>query len=722
MGFGPGEGAVPCCGGALAIFTCDTTPGVATGTADANASMGAAVTAIADGSGAGVRGTCVATADGLGEGADVGGTLIATAIVDAGALVGTCSGSGAAVTEITACVGTGLGASEFTGAGVGFGGAVGANFASSCSTRGCDGASRGRAARGGFGRTAAWGTGGVTFTARAGALEGTGRVLTVTITPPEVDSGDCCDDDVATENKKNAMRTCTSAEVKKLTAVRSGRCRSNGSRLKRRSLRELSRTSLEPMEKIQKRTKIVATLGPASREPDVIRSLVLSGANVFRLNFSHGTPKEHGQTIDSIRKIAADLNQHIAVLQDLPGPKVRTGKFADGQTSVVLERGAPFTITTEDVPGTSQRVSVSYRDLPADVAVGTRLYLQDGAITLRILDKSATQIETTVEVGGDLRPQQGINYPDGTLNIEAVSDRDLEFLAFGLEKEVDYVAVSFVRSAEDINRVKQFMQERGKNAHVLAKIEKHEALDDIENIIAAADGIMVARGDLGIEIPLEQVPMIQKDLIARCNRASKPVVTATQMLESMTFNSRPTRAETTDVANAILDGTDAVMLSGETARGQYPIEAVRVMAEIAREVEKHYPHETLQLRRLEGASRSIATSIAEAATRSSAELNLPYIVTGTTTGNAAHHISAFRPKAHIVALTPVPEVARRLALLWGIESILIERYSSIDVLLHITEQRMLAEGLVARRDCIAFTTGMPVGKGGTNLLKIHEIA
>jgi pyruvate kinase len=337
------------------------------------------------------------------------------------------------------------------------------------------------------------------------------------------------------------------------------------------------------------------------------------------------------------------------------------------------------------------------------------------------LDKSATEIRTTIEVGGDLRAQQGINYPDGPLNISAVSDRDLEFLAFGLKHDVDYVAVSFVKSAEDVHRVKTFIQDRGKGTHVLAKIEKHEALEDIDNIVEAADGIMVARGDLGIEVPLERVPLIQKDLIARCNRASKPVITATQMLESMTFAPRPTRAEAADVANAILDGTDAVMLSGETARGEYPIETVRVMAGIAREVEKEYPYEVLQLRRLEGATRNIATSIAEAATRSSAELNLPFIVTGTTTGNAAHHISAFRPNARIIALTPVPEVARRLALLWGVESLLIERYSSIDVLLHITEQRMIAEGLVSHGDCIAFTTGMPVGGGGTNLLKIHQI-
>jgi pyruvate kinase len=494
------------------------------------------------------------------------------------------------------------------------------------------------------------------------------------------------------------------------------------SRLKRRSLRGFSRKRLERMEKIQKRTKIVATLGPATRDPEVIRALVVAGANVFRLNFSHGTPDDHLQNIKSIRTIAKDLKQHIAILQDLPGPKVRTGKFGDSIASVHLENGQPFVLSTQDIPGSKEAVSVSYHDLPADVSVGSRIYLQDGAIRLRIMDKTATEIHTTVEVGGDLRAQQGINYPDGPLNISAVSDRDLEFLAFGLKHDVDYVAVSFVKSADDIHRVKTFIQDHRKGTHVLAKIEKHEALEDIDNIIEAADGIMVARGDLGIEVPLEQVPMIQKDLIARCNRASKPVVTATQMLESMTFNSRPTRAETTDVANAILDGTDAVMLSGETARGNYPTEAVRVMAEIAREVEKSYPHELLQLRRLEGATRNIATSIAEAATRSSAELDLPYIVTGTTTGNAAHHISAFRPKAQIIALTPVPEVARRLALLWGIESILIERYNSIDVLLHIMEQRMLSEGLVQRGDCVAFTTGMPVGGGGTNLLKIHEIA
>lgn len=615
-----------------------------------------------------------------------------------------------------------MGAAELTGAGVGLGGPLGVFFASSCRTRGCGGAERGCAASVGLGTTGACGGGTATRCASTGAAFCGVVRLTVTISLPANDSGEaCCDDDVAAEKKKYAKSACKRSDAKKLAANRSGRRLSRASRFKRRRLRDFSRNRLEPMEKIQKRTKIVATLGPASRDPEILRALVVAGANVFRLNFSHGTPEDHGQAIKAIRAIAKELKQHIAILQDLPGPKVRTGKFSDGVASIKLERGQPFLLTTHDIAGSTEGVSVSYRDLPADVAVGNRIYLQDGAIMLRILEKTATDIRTTVEVGGELRAQQGINYPDGPLNIAAVSDRDLEFLDFGLKNGVDYVAVSFVKSADDIHRVKQFIQERGKNAQVLAKIEKHEALEDLDNIVAAADGIMVARGDLGIEVPLERVPMIQKDLIARCNRASKPVVTATQMLESMTFNPRPTRAEATDVANAILDGTDAVMLSGETARGQYPIETVRVMAEIAREVEKEYPHEVLQLRRLEGATRNIATSIAEAATRSSAELQLPYIVTGTTTGNAAHHIAAFRPKARIIALTPVPEVARRLALLWGTESILIERYSSIDVLLHITEQRMLSEGLVTHGDCIAFTTGMPVGAGGTNLLKIHQI-
>jgi pyruvate kinase len=492
--------------------------------------------------------------------------------------------------------------------------------------------------------------------------------------------------------------------------------------IERRSLPTIPHKAVALMESIlQKRTKIVATVGPASRDPAILRSLFVSGANVLRLNFSHGTPDEHGLVIESARAISAELGLHTALLQDLPGPKVRTGPLADGVSSVRLERGARFVVSAEPMAGTQAGVSTTYRDLPADVAIGKRLYLQDGQIALLIVGKSANEIETTVEFGGDLRATQGINYPDGSLNIPSVTQRDLEFLEFGLEHGVDYVAVSFVRSAEDVERVKAFMAERNKRVPVIAKIEKHEALAQLDGIIAAADGIMVARGDLGIEIPIETVPIVQKEIIAKCNRASKPVITATQMLESMIASPRPTRAEATDVANAILDGTDAVMLSGETALGIYPTEAVRTMAQIAREVEKHYPHASLRDRRLENFEPTIASSIAEAATRASAELKVPYIVTGTTTGNTAHHIAAFRPEARIVALTPEPQVARRLALLWGTESLIIDHYSSIEVLLYMTERRMVHEGLVGPGDLIAFTTGMPVGSGGTNVLKIHQI-
>jgi pyruvate kinase len=470
-----------------------------------------------------------------------------------------------------------------------------------------------------------------------------------------------------------------------------------------------------------KRTKIVATVGPASREPAILRSLLVSGTNVLRLNFSHSTPEEHATVIKDARALSSDLGFHIAILQDLPGPKVRTGPLSDGSASVRLNRGSKFTLTTRDVAGTSDAVSVSYPDLPSDVAIGKRIYLQDGQIALRIAGKSATDIVTTVESGGDLRSLQGINYPDGSLNLHSVTDRDLEFLAFGLEHDVDYVAISFVRSAEDVRIVKAFIADRGKDVPVLAKIEKHEALLDIDAIVDEADGIMVARGDLGIEVPLETVPLIQKDLIARCNRAGKPVVTATQMLESMISSPRPTRAETTDVANAILDGSDAVMLSGETARGAYPTEAVRTMAEIARAVEEQYPHLAMRERCLEGRRPSIARSIAAAATRAADELRMPFVVTGTTTGHTAHHIAAFRPGARIVALTPNENVARRLALLWGTESLLIEPYDSVDTLLEITEERMTQAGLVRSGDLIAFTTGMPAGAGRTNLLKIHQI-
>jgi pyruvate kinase len=471
-----------------------------------------------------------------------------------------------------------------------------------------------------------------------------------------------------------------------------------------------------------KRTKIVATIGPASRDPAMLRAFLHAGVNVVRLNFSHGTHEDHGIVIDETRRLARELGIHVAVLMDLPGPKVRTGGLnGNGSGSVKLAPGAPFTLTTRSVPGDGTCVSVNYAGLPHDVEVGKRIYLADGTIALRIEGKDDSDIATRVEVGGDLRAQQGINYPEGSLAIESVTDRDFEHLQFGIEREVDWVGISFVRSANDIIRVKDFIRERGADIPVVAKIEKHEALDGIDEIMRVTDAIMVARGDLGVEIPLEKVPLVQKDLIARANRASKPVITATQMLESMISSPRPTRAEATDVANAILDGTDAVMLSGETARGAYPLEAVEVMATIAREVEHQYPHGALKARRLEQAEIGVGEMIAEAAARATEYLDLKLIVVGTTTGNTARYVSSFRPGARIVALTPLEAVARQMALVWGVEAMVSQQYRYIETLIEIAEQRVLTEGYAHTGETIAITSGMPVGAGGTNVLKIHQI-
>jgi pyruvate kinase len=474
-----------------------------------------------------------------------------------------------------------------------------------------------------------------------------------------------------------------------------------------------------------KRTKIVATIGPASRDPAMLRALFLAGVNVVRLNFSHGTHEEHATVIADVRRVAAELHLHIAILQDLPGPKVRTGRYAPGIESIVLENGAPLILTTETVAGTAERISVSYAGLAADVEVGKRIYLADGAIALRIESIAGNDVHTRVEVGGVLRALQGINYPDGSLDIAAVTERDFEHLAFGIEQGVDWVAVSFVRSSADIGRVRAFMAERGAHIPIIAKIEKHEALEDIENILLVTDAIMVARGDLGIETPLERVPIVQKDLIVRANRASKPVITATQMLESMTTSPRPTRAEATDVANAILDGTDAVMLSGETARGDYPLEAVSVMATIARAVEEAYPHTAIRRLRAEdadpGAGDRIATSIAEAAVRIADRLNLGLIVTPTSTGNTARYVSTYRPRARVIGMTPFDAVARRMALCWGVESLVVPPYPDIDALISVAEERVVAEGLARSGETIVITSGMPVGTGGTNLLRVHRL-
>jgi pyruvate kinase len=454
----------------------------------------------------------------------------------------------------------------------------------------------------------------------------------------------------------------------------------------------------------------------------MLRKLFSAGVNVVRLNFSHGSHPEFSAIIADVRKISKELGLHVAVLQDLPGPKVRTSRLAEGLDIIRLAPETLFELTTSPRLGTTSGVGVNYPGLVEDVEPGKKIFLADGAIQLRLLEKTAPdRVLTRVEVGGNLRGNQGVSYPDGTLNIPAVTDRDFEHLAFGVEAGVDWVAISFVRSPEDVLRVKKFIADHGRDIPVIAKIEKHEALECIDEIVEVADAIMVARGDLGIEIPLEQVPLVQKDLIARANRAAKPVITATQMLESMIYNPRPTRAEANDVANAILDGTDAVMLSGETALGSHPLEAVQVMATIASEVERKYPHHDVRERRLAGAVATQGTSISDAAERVAEQLGIGFIVTGTSTGNTARLISSFRPRARIIALTPFPEIARRMSLVWGIEPLIVKKYHHFERLIEIAEAQMLQKGLLGSGDHFVLFSGMPIGEGGTNVLKIHTL-
>jgi pyruvate kinase len=454
----------------------------------------------------------------------------------------------------------------------------------------------------------------------------------------------------------------------------------------------------------------------------MLRKLIEAGLDVARLNFSHGSHESHAQTIDRIRAASHDAGRPVAILADLPGPKVRTGPFREGITEIKLEPGRPFALRIDGAAGDEDGVPVTYAGLVDDVREGGMVYLADGAIALRVRSKNQSEIQTEVVVGGELRERQGIAYPDGTLNIGAVTPEDLQHLAFAIGKGVDLVAVSFVRAAQDLHEVRAFARDRGSDVPLIAKIERREALDAIDEIVDAADGIMVARGDLGISIPLENVPRTQKDLIRRANRACKPVITATQMLESMIDSLRPTRAEAADVANAILDGTDAVMLSAETARGEHPIEALATMARIAEATELDYPHRTIGGRPLEAARRSMSLSIAEAAVGCAQELGITWIVTGSTSGNTARSIASFRPSAGIVALTPVPAVAYRLAVVWGVDPVLVDPYEDFEAFIPIAERHVREHGLVAEGDAIVITSGMPVGAGRTNVLKLHRVS
>lgn len=467
------------------------------------------------------------------------------------------------------------------------------------------------------------------------------------------------------------------------------------------------------------RTKIVATIGPASRDPEVFEGLVAAGLSVARLNFSHGTHEEHAAVITMVRETAARLGRTVAVLQDLAGPKIRTGPMA--AAGVVLEPGAPFTLTNRDVPGDGRIVGLTWPDLPRNVHHGDRLLLADGALELLVESASDTEIHCTVVVGGLLTSNKGINLPDRSLSAPILTEKDKADLAFGLELGVDLVAVSFVRSAHDLQSVRSLCVRHGHpDMPLIAKIEKHEALANIDAIVAVADGIMVARGDLGVEIPIERVPRAQKLLINKANRAGKPVITATQMLRSMVDSPRPTRAEATDVANAILDGTDAVMLSEETAIGQYPVEAVKTMQRLAADVEETFPHGQWMRRfPCEGRDCTTEEAVSQVAVELAEDVGATAIITCTYGGTTARMVAKRRPLPSILAVTPNPATARRLAVLWGVRPLMVQVEETFEAIERAAIARALQEGVVQPGERLVITAGLPFHvQGVTNLIKV----
>jgi len=445
--------------------------------------------------------------------------------------------------------------------------------------------------------------------------------------------------------------------------------------------------------------------------------MIKGGMNVARLNFSHGNHREHKEKIRIIRSVSDELDHPVAILQDLAGPKIRVGVLPE--PGVRLEAGQTFTLTSQNVEGTRDRVSVSYPSLPEEVEPGDRILLSDGSIELVVQGKSQFEVSCQVVTGGLLTSHKGLNLPTGTIKAPAFTDADREDLLFGVKNGVDFVALSFVRTAEDILRAKEVIHQRKEDIPVIAKIERHEALDYIDEIIGAADGIMVARGDLGVEIPLEDVPVIQKMLIHKANASGKPVITATQMLRSMVNSPRPTRAEAADVANAVLDGTDAVMLSEETATGAYPVQAVQLMARIIRSAENIFSHERyLQLM----PRKEIPDSVAHAACVLANHLDASAIVAPTRSGKTAMHISRFRPQQPIIALSPNGNVVRRLTLFWGCLPHLVPEPTDTDDMIESSAQLVLKTGYVSKGDLVVMTAGHPVGAAGTtNMVRVKRL-
>jgi pyruvate kinase len=466
-----------------------------------------------------------------------------------------------------------------------------------------------------------------------------------------------------------------------------------------------------------RKTKIIATLGPASSSAAMIAQLMNAGVDLFRLNFSHGANEEKARIIEIVRQVAKHSDKAIGIIADLQGPKIRVGRMENG--ALPLAKGELLDITTDECLGRSGLISTIYRELPQDVKPGSRILMDDGLIELKVLGVRENRIHCSVVEGGVLKDLRGINLPGVDVSSPSLTLKDRDDLEFCLRMKVDFIALSFVRKSADVEELKRIIFEHDLNVPVIAKIEKPEALRNFKTILKAADGIMVARGDLGVEISAERVPLIQKKIIRACNTAGKPVITATQMLESMISHYRPTRAETSDVANAILDGTDALMLSGETASGRFPVEAVRTMVKVARDIERS---ELLRVPvNREERSLNIAEAVAEAACRAASTLKAKAIVVFTQSGSTAALIAKFRPQLPIIAFTPFCEIRQRLALYWGVQTWLVGSLSETGQQIEEVEKTLLAEGF-KKGDLVVITMGVPLeARGSTNLMRVHKL-
>ena len=473
---------------------------------------------------------------------------------------------------------------------------------------------------------------------------------------------------------------------------------------------------------ILKKTKIVCTIGPASEDPAILEELINNGMNVARLNFSHGTHEEHLAKIKTIRRIRRKLNVPVAIMLDTKGPEIRTGNF--NVDEIYLKPGDIFTLTTRDVEGDQSIVSVSYEGLPEDVSVGSEIYIDDGLVQLEVIEiKDGTDVVCKALNNGILSDHKGVNLPGSKTNLPAITPKDVDDIKFGIENDIDIIAASFVRKKEDVYDIRKVLEDHGgEHIKIISKIESQEGVDNVDEIIEASDGIMVARGDLGVEIRTELIPLVQKEVIRKCNDAAKPVITATQMLDSMIRNPRPTRAETTDVANAIIDGTDCVMLSGETAGGKYPVEAVKTMRNICITTELSDDfYQSIYDVKIHSANTT-TNSIARSTKNIAEELNAKAIISCTASGNTSRVISKFKPKTNIIAATISDRVARQLSIVWGVYPIVIQEATETDELIERAIVGALAEDYVEEGDLTVVTAGIPLGVSGTsNLIKVHVI-